>query len=214
MKNREYLHIILIVFVAVGLVSVTFAINSPGDPEENKPFVVSEIPEIDREGHVDYRTATFGVWCFWSPEARVGVVEGVIRTRVGYQEVQGSTRDETGIRREVIQVDYNPEKISSTELYDMIYQTGQIRELHPLGEFVLSGRYNQKHHLGNHEEISDGYQELYPDLDDFINSTAATRINGFLAGFGTLDSTEDLEGLGLTERGRQEVYEVWKSRKR
>ncbi len=214
MVDRNYLWIISTVFVAVGLISAVLAINSPEDLEDNIAFVASEIPEIDIEEQGDYKTATFGVWCFWGPEARVGVVEGVIRTRVGYREVKGSTRDEEGIRREAMKVDYDPEKVSYMELYDIIYQTGQIRELHPFGEFVLTGRHHQKYHLGNHEEISKGYRELYPNLDDFINSTAAMRINGFLAGFGTLESSEELEGLGLTERGRQEVYDFWISRKR
>jgi len=214
MENKNYLRIILTGLVAVALVTAILAINRPGESEENTALVTVEIPDIDEEEQSDYKTAIFGVWCFWGPEARVGVVEGVIRTRVGYQEVKNSTRDETGIKREAFEVDYDPEKISYMELYDIIDQTGQIRELHSLGEFVLAERYNQKYHLGNHEEISEGYRELYPDLDDFVNSTAATRINGFLGGFGTLNSPEDLERLGLTERGREEVYDVWMSRKR
>jgi Peptide methionine sulfoxide reductase len=30
------------------------------------------------------RTATFGMGCFWGPEARFGIRSGVVRTRVGY----------------------------------------------------------------------------------------------------------------------------------
>jgi peptide-methionine (S)-S-oxide reductase len=29
-------------------------------------------------------TATFGMGCFWGPEARFGAMDGVVRTRVGY----------------------------------------------------------------------------------------------------------------------------------
>jgi peptide-methionine (S)-S-oxide reductase len=29
-------------------------------------------------------TATFGLGCFWSPDAQFGIIEGVVRTRVGY----------------------------------------------------------------------------------------------------------------------------------
>ncbi|MFH1636164.1 MAG: peptide-methionine (S)-S-oxide reductase, partial [Chloroflexota bacterium] len=27
---------------------------------------------------------------------------------------------------------------------------------------------------------------MYPDSDDFVNSTAAARVNGYLGGYGTL----------------------------
>ena len=29
-------------------------------------------------------TATFGLGCFWGPDARFGALKGVVRTRVGY----------------------------------------------------------------------------------------------------------------------------------
>ncbi|MFP4142916.1 MAG: peptide-methionine (S)-S-oxide reductase [Thermoplasmata archaeon] len=212
-KNIRYRSIILSSLVAILLVSVAFGAYSPSDIEGFQGFVSGEIPEIDEEAPGDYETAIFGVWCFWGPDARVGVVDGVIRTRVGFHEVKDSVRDESGTRREVLQVDYDPNKISYTELYEMISETGQHRELHPFGEFILAGRFDQSHRLGRHEELDEGYQKIYPDLGDIINSTAVARVNGYLAGYGELDSIEDLEGLGLTEKGRKEVYDIWESGK-
>ena len=214
MEKGNYLRIIFSVLVAVSLVSVVFAVSNPGNIDESTPLMTGEIPEIDREEHEDYETAIFGVWCFWGPDARVGVVEGVIRTKTGFQEVKNATGDEYGINREALKVDYDPEKITYMELYEMISETGQLRELHPFGEFVLTTRHHQSYILGRHDELSESFKRLYPELDDFINSTAAARINGFLAGRGELDSPEDLEDLGLTERGRREVYNLWRARKR
>lgn len=214
MEKGNYLRILLSVLVAVSLVTVVFAVNTSENVDENTPLMTGEVPEIDRKEHEEYETAIFGVWCFWGPDARVGVVEGVIRTRTGYQEVRNATRDEYRINREALKVDYDPEKITYMELYEMISETGQIRELHPFGEFVLTSRHHQSYILGRHDELSESFKRLYPELDDFINSTAAARVNGFLAGRGELDSPEDLEGLGLTERGRREVYDLWRARKR
>jgi len=32
----------------------------------------------------DTETATFGLGCFWGPDAQFGALAGVVRTRVGY----------------------------------------------------------------------------------------------------------------------------------
>lgn len=39
------------------------------------------------------QTATFGMGCFWGPEARFGSLSGVIRTRVGYAGGGNSVSD-------------------------------------------------------------------------------------------------------------------------
>jgi peptide-methionine (S)-S-oxide reductase len=55
-------------------------------------------------------TATFGLGCFWGPDARFGAIEGVVRTRVGY--AGGTDPDPTyhalGDHTEVVQVEYDP----------------------------------------------------------------------------------------------------------
>jgi peptide-methionine (S)-S-oxide reductase len=59
-------------------------------------------------------TATFGLGCFWGPDARFGALEGVVRTRVGYA---GGTQSDPsyhalGDHTEVFQVDFDPERTS------------------------------------------------------------------------------------------------------
>ena len=42
-------------------------------------------------------------------------------------------------------------------------------------------------------------EQAYPRLDDFVRSTAAARINGYLAGHGSLEQLErELPRLGLS----------------
>ena len=41
---------------------------------------------------------------------------------------------------------------------------------------------------------------IYPDMKDFIASTAVARLNGYAGGFGTKeDAKEQLNSLGLSE---------------
>lgn len=55
-------------------------------------------------------TATFGMGCFWSPDARFGSFPGVIRTRVGY--AGGTTLAPTyrsmGDHTETVEIDFDP----------------------------------------------------------------------------------------------------------
>ena len=75
---------------------------------------------IDREAlpPEETKTATFGMGCFWGPEARFGATEGVVRTRVGY--AGGTTPEPTyhalGDHTEVVQVEYDPSILTYADL--------------------------------------------------------------------------------------------------
>lgn len=66
-------------------------------------------------------TATFGLGCFWGPDARFGSVDGVIRTRVGYAggTVEDPTYHDLGEHTEAVQVTYDPDKTTYTTLLMM-----------------------------------------------------------------------------------------------
>jgi peptide-methionine (S)-S-oxide reductase len=74
-------------------------------------------------------TATFGLGCFWGPDARFGAMEGVIRTRVGY--AGGSTPEPTyhslGDHTEVVQVEYDPTVLSYADLLDVFWSAHDPR---------------------------------------------------------------------------------------
>jgi len=69
------------------------------------------------------RTATFGMGCFWGPDARFGAMDGVVRTRVGY--AGGTTADPTyhslGDHTEVVQIEFDPEKLTYDDLLDAFW---------------------------------------------------------------------------------------------
>lgn len=63
-------------------------------------------------------TATFGMGCFWGPEARFGSLPGVIRTRVGFA---GGTMPNPSYRKmadhtETVEIDFNPLILSYEEV--------------------------------------------------------------------------------------------------
>lgn len=70
-------------------------------------------------------TATFGLGCFWGPDARFGAVDGVVRTRVGY--AGGKARDPTyhslGDHTEVFQVEFDPDAVTYRELLDLAFES-------------------------------------------------------------------------------------------
>ncbi|GGK75327.1 peptide-methionine (S)-S-oxide reductase MsrA [Haloarcula sebkhae] len=68
-------------------------------------------------------TATFGMGCFWGPDARFGAMPGVVRTRVGYA---GGTEPNPsyyslGDHTEVVQVEYDPDAVSYEALLDVFW---------------------------------------------------------------------------------------------
>jgi len=91
------------------------------------------------------------------------------------------------------------------------YSMKIITEVRPFSKFYLAEGYHQKYNLSRNKNIYRAYQQIYPDMEDFVNSTAVARVNGYVSGHGTLKSKEDLKGLGLTDKGREILYEKWKS---
>ncbi|WP_136688637.1 peptide-methionine (S)-S-oxide reductase MsrA [Halorhabdus amylolytica] len=68
-------------------------------------------------------TATFGMGCFWGPDALFGAKDGIVRTRVGY--AGGTANDPTyyalSDHTEVVQLEYDPEIWTYAELLDVVW---------------------------------------------------------------------------------------------
>jgi methionine-S-sulfoxide reductase len=76
-----------------------------------------------------------------------------------------------------------------------------ITVIEPYSGFSLAENYHQKHSMRLYPEIMNEFTAMYPDIKGLINSTAATRVNGYLGGYGSCDSLkEDLKGFGLSIR--------------
>lgn len=199
------------------------------------------IPPIDYSAPEKIETLTCALGCFWGPDCKFGVMEGVVRTRVGY--AGGTTKDPTyhnlGDHIETVQIDYDPEKISFEELLNIFWnshkptRTVWKRQYAPalffhnehqeklaretrdeissnlsekvqteivfFDKFYMAEMYHQKYHLQGYEELMAEYRHIYPSLGDFVNSTSAARVNGFIGGYGDIAQfEEEFPLLGLS----------------
>jgi methionine-S-sulfoxide reductase len=79
-----------------------------------------------------------------------------------------------------------------------------VTEIKPYSGFYLAENYHQKYVLRQRDAIMADFERMYHDPSDFIDSTAAARVNGYVAGHGTSDSLqEDLDSFGLTESAEE-----------
>ena len=85
------------------------------------------------------KKATFGAGCFWGVEAAFRQLEGVTRTRVGYAggRTDNPTYEDvcshTTGHAEVVEVTYDPERISYEDLLDVFWRKHDPTQLNRQG---------------------------------------------------------------------------------
>jgi peptide-methionine (S)-S-oxide reductase len=88
-------------------------------------------------------------------------------------------------------------------------------EIVPYTEFYLAEDYHQKYRLQHEQDLMGEFRRMFPHMEDFINSTAAARVNGYLAGYGTSQALEEeIDMLGLSEAGVRKLLEIVAPRER
>jgi len=84
-----------------------------------------------------------------------------------------------------------------------------VTEIIPFAEFYLAEDYHQKYYLTSESDLVNELRDIYPDIHDFIASTAVARLNGYVGGYGTQETLEEnLDSLGLSEAGRIRLLEI------
>jgi peptide-methionine (S)-S-oxide reductase len=74
--------------------------------------------------------------------------------------------------------------------------------------FYLAEDYHQKYYLRDSDLFSE-ISSIYPANADFVNSTAAARLNGYLGGNGdTAAAIAQLGQFGLSEEGKKELLKI------
>jgi peptide-methionine (S)-S-oxide reductase len=82
-------------------------------------------------------------------------------------------------------------------------------EIVPFSKFYLAEDYHQKYYLRRESALMEEFNAIYPDPKDFIDSTAAARVNGYVGGYGTLATPEEEPGiLGLSQAGIERLLEI------
>jgi peptide-methionine (S)-S-oxide reductase len=85
------------------------------------------------------KKATFGAGCFWGVEAAFRQIEGVTRTRVGYtggtleNQTDGDGCSHTTGHAEVVEVTYDPERVSYDELLEVFWRKHDPTQLNRQG---------------------------------------------------------------------------------
>jgi methionine-S-sulfoxide reductase len=87
-------------------------------------------------------------------------------------------------------------------------------EIVQLSTFYLAEDYHQKYELRRHGDLMKEFKAMYPQDMDFVNSTAAARVNGYIGGHGQPEDFDAvIEKLGLSAAGRERLLAISKRRR-
>lgn len=82
-------------------------------------------------------------------------------------------------------------------------------EMIPVSTFFQAEDYHQKYYMQQYGELVREMKAIYPDIDDYISSTAVARINGYAGGYGTEELLQkEVGSLGLSPAGMEKLKEI------
>ena len=82
-------------------------------------------------------------------------------------------------------------------------------EIHPATRFTMAEDYHQKYSLRQARDMLQEFKAIYPAEADLAASTAAARVNGYLAGHGSRQQLQgEIDRLGLSPAGRTRLLEM------
>ena len=91
----------------------------------------------------------------------------------------------------------------SAENFEQAIGRKVLTRIEPLKRFYLAEGYHQKYRLRGDRELMGEFVQMYPDEWDFVDSTAAARVNGYVDGEGSAARlAREIDGFGLSDEGR------------
>ena len=128
--------------ILLGGILSGFVLAGCNNPELNSQALNKKGDLMNETNGIKTDTATFGTGCFWCTEAVFQELNGVLKVTSGYSggHVVNPTYDEvceknTG-HAEVVQIVYDPEKISYDELLEVFWQVHDPTTLNQQGNDV------------------------------------------------------------------------------
>ena len=118
--------------------------------------------------------ATFGMGCFWGPDARFGSIPGVIRTRVGFSggTSPSPTYRKMGDHTETVQIEFDPLKISYAEVLREFWQNHYPNRDNYKGRQYISLLH---YHTEQQRQTIDAIQkEMEAQLGELIETEVST----------------------------------------
>jgi len=96
---------------------------------------------------------------------------------------------------------------SKTAMEQRIDRTVKTKVL-PLRSFTMAEDYHQKYVLKQHQ-LKNEMSRIYPRHQDFVNSTAVARLNGYVGRNGSRDQLlREIDSLGLSANGKKALTEM------
>ncbi len=98
---------------------------------------------------------------------------------------------------------------------ESLQRKAKIRtEILPFTGFTIAEDYHQKYYLRKERDLMREFERMYPSAHDFVRSTAAARVNGYLGGNGASEKVKaQLSLLGISAEGQHTLLEIFNARK-
>ena len=99
--------------------------------------------------------------------------------------------------------------IETREQQELKLGSSIYTDIVPYTRFYLAEDYHQKYALRGVSDIVGELLAIYPDLEDFVNSTAVTRLNGYAGVYGSVDELrENLDDFGLSKKAKETLSRI------
>lgn len=183
--------------------------NDPGTPQRGAG-------ESDEEKDVETKLATFAAGCFWGVELKFSNTDGVLEATSGYM---GGEVDEPSYKQvctdttghaEVVQVTYNPEKVTYEELLDIFWHLHDPTQINGQGPDIGT-QYRSAifYHGEEQQKAAQASKEALVETEAYVKRFGDTPIATQIVPASTFWRAEEYHQDYLAKRGQETCHIGW-----